>query len=1517
MRKTIQKKVHGTPLRTKVVVAIFLLFMLAVALAQVWGLPTYVNVTVFGYDNPDTVNSYGTNDTVTFAHTVGAGDDRLLVVAVGVTHNEPVNDVQWGEGGTAQAMSRAGYVAGTAGWRTELWYLVAPTVRSDSIFIDIGSSHAGGGHAALNFTNVLQTDPIAAVASNSAATGTEIINAITTTYDSSTVLTVNMSHGADTRPYSPSAGQVELYDTVYGVKNWDPATWGGYLECVSAGSHPCTLTASGSDDWAILSIEIRQAGALDLVDTCCSHTQGDTIDFGLVDTISARAIDWTLLNCGDSTIADTASISGHPYFTMTSDSIWSIASYEEAEITFTFTPTELGVVTATVLSGEDSCGGIVLKGEGIAYVAAPSSAYYLRPPYVGGGYRAGDDGFTGTHPDSAWATLDHAESQLEAGDTLMIMGGEYDNAQRMSCNFSVPGTAAHPIVLKAYGDAVARFTNTGSTGRGEKQYFLDNGNTNHFVLDGCSFLTGDSLYLVFVADVLNGIGAEQGVQYMFQWGTSTTFDTGLVIRGCEFDGSPVDELATFIDGNRSGFNSMFRFSRMTDVLIEKNYIHNVNRPTGCWHDSSSTEGMWGDQTDRDQGSGEGFFLDGSNRVIVRNNTFERMNHGIMGCDWDIAGGDTAFVHYMQIVNNKVEQRRGGYFYLYMGTHHVLVEGNIFTHAGQSASFKNPTAEGDCNPKAKGLQISGDYMTIRKNVFYTPENDGLALSSNRYSPTFGYSTRHNRIYNNTVYKSFVGWAFMINQRALGTPTAYSRHNRIFNNIFYDPDSLTLHGPNVPAVIYVYDYEQQDEDIDMIDPNVVSGLPYDTHFGWNYFANNLMGRDSTDTHRNSMSYDSMVAYAGPSVMDDHTITFSLDTLEARDPTGWRDNKVGSPDLAGPDPDAYGLFSGWWYPNAGSEAIDAGRRMTGDFVDDNGAYVEANAQAPPPYFSEYGITTYGWSDTLAWTGTAPDIGAYESPAAGEACCDVENMVFGGVPRSTTATDSFPIINCGDSTLVDSLDWDLDAAFVLASDSAYTILGGDTTWFTVEFTPTVAQAYLDTLDGGALECVDIIFSGTGTVGDTCCAIPFVLSFAYVDVATTATDSFYIANCGDSALIDSIDWDLLPVFVLASDSAFSITSGDTAWFAVEFTPLTPITYVDTLLTAQMHPECGNAYGGVIIAGLGQAGDTCCTVATLSFGAVTLDSTAVDSFSIINCGDSALVDSVDWASGPLYVLASDSSYSIAAGDTAWFTVEFTPVAAGGYPEIQDAGHAVCADLALYGWGRNPSQIVTIAGAVIWARGGLGSNPTAGVFGTVRATDGGAGESCSITDSDITTYRKATGQYVVWTSSEADSGHVRWDETGNTTWNYGEETGDDSTSHYVVVTGWTPDFVGYDLCLRTGTSDCYSEWSDALTVYTTCGDDTVTLTSESWDGFLNNRLRVDPLYKNKVMMRYKMTIPTPGDWVTSSWLGTYTITAKTWSFGTLAASATYTWEYNLQDPCSGEPTWVAVGTFTTNGSGEIE
>ena len=85
-----------------------------------------------------------------------------------------------------------------------------------------------------------------------------------------------------------------------------------------------------------------------------------------------------------------------------------------------------------------------------SYLEAFGDTYYVST--------TGNDGYSGTESDSAWNTLGYSVSQLTPGDTLIIMGGTWNNVtdtvsfggvdHSVTLHVNVSGTLADPIVIK-------------------------------------------------------------------------------------------------------------------------------------------------------------------------------------------------------------------------------------------------------------------------------------------------------------------------------------------------------------------------------------------------------------------------------------------------------------------------------------------------------------------------------------------------------------------------------------------------------------------------------------------------------------------------------------------------------------------------------------------------------------------------------------------------------------------------------------------------------------------------------------------------------------------------------------------------------------------------------------------------------------------------------------------------------------------------------------------------------------
>lgn len=124
---------------------------------------------------PSSSTAPSTN-TRTFAHTVGSGNDRLLIV----------HAVQWNSGvGTVSSVTYNGValtqISGAAitfstNFRSEGWYLIAPDVGTFNVVVTWSASQTMVSATALNYTGVHQSNPFGTAATNSGNSTTPTVD---------------------------------------------------------------------------------------------------------------------------------------------------------------------------------------------------------------------------------------------------------------------------------------------------------------------------------------------------------------------------------------------------------------------------------------------------------------------------------------------------------------------------------------------------------------------------------------------------------------------------------------------------------------------------------------------------------------------------------------------------------------------------------------------------------------------------------------------------------------------------------------------------------------------------------------------------------------------------------------------------------------------------------------------------------------------------------------------------------------------------------------------------------------------------------------------------------------------------------------------------------------------------------------------------------------------------------------------------------------------------------------------
>ena len=315
----------------------------------------------------------------------------------------------------------------------------------------------------------------------------------------------------------------------------------------------------------------------------------------------------------------------------------------------------------------------------------------------------------------AWATLQHAEGVLVAGDTLFVEGGTYSSAQQWyNSSSSAGGTTLRPIVIKAYGDAIANFTMSGTTDMGNSFFaWIWYCTKDHIVIDGESHLhPSKTRYFVFTGSCYRMFWTEPNIGRRI---------SGIVVRGCEFDGRLSDTHGS----------TMVAIADCDSFVIDNCYIHHA------WH---ATGSPGGDGTDGYEETGDNVTIRSCSYGKITNNTLNFGNHFLMMITPRWQDGEYTTCKYITISGNTFDNGWGGGVGLTQGSSYCLVENNYFTNCGCTCrnSYSKPS-----------LELAGSYNTVRRNVIYNPCSQGLRVEAQYDCGTCPIDNR-NYIYNNTIF-----------------------------------------------------------------------------------------------------------------------------------------------------------------------------------------------------------------------------------------------------------------------------------------------------------------------------------------------------------------------------------------------------------------------------------------------------------------------------------------------------------------------------------------------------------------------------------------------------------------------------------------------------------------------------------------------------------------------------------------------------------------------------------------------
>ena len=275
--------------------------------------------------------------------------------------------------------------------------------------------------------------------------------------------------------------------------------------------------------------------------------------------------------------------------------------------------------------------------------------------------------------------------------------------------------------------------------------------------------------------------------------------------------------------------------------------------------------------------------------------------------------------------------------------------------------------------------------------------------------------------------------------------------------------------------------------------------------------------------------------------------------------------------------------------------------------------------------------------------------------------SLSFGSVTVGSNKTLSETLTNSGGSSLTISAASVTGAGFTISGLALpLTLTAGQSTTFSVKFAPTAAgtvSGNVTITSNGANPTLNIPVSGTGVTPGTLSANPTSLSFGSVQVGNTASLSETLTNTGGTAVTISQ--------ANVTGAGFSITgltlpttlnAAQSVTFTVKFAPTSAGAVTGNLAILS---DASNSTLNIALSGTGAAaGQLSVSPGTLSFGNVVIGVGLPLPGSLTATGASVTVTSGSSNSSEFVLSGITFPKTIAAGQSASFTVTFTPNASG-------------------------------------------------------------------------------------------------------------------------------------------------------------------------------------------------------------------------------------------------------------------
>jgi hypothetical protein len=292
-----------------------------------------------------------------------------------------------------------------------------------------------------------------------------------------------------------------------------------------------------------------------------------------------------------------------------------------------------------------------------------------------------------------------------------------------------------------------------------------------------------------------------------------------------------------------------------------------------------------------------------------------------------------------------------------------------------------------------------------------------------------------------------------------------------------------------------------------------------------------------------------------------------------------------------------------------------------------------------------------SLSGTGTTP----------GQLTANPTSLNFANVQVGSSQTQSATLTNSGGSSLTVSQVTLTGSIFSLSGLTLPLTLGaGQSVTFSVVFAPQSAGAFSGNVaftSDGSNPTLNLPLSGAGMTQGTLTSNPTSLAFGNVQVGNSASLSETLKNTGGSLVTITQASSSVAAFSISGlNLPLTLTANQSVTFTATFAPTSASAASGNLSVAS---NASNPTLTIALSGTGTAAGTFAVSPTsLSFGNVVVGSSSALSGTLTASGPSVTVSSASLNSSEFVLSGISLPATLTAGQSAPFTVTFTPQASG-------------------------------------------------------------------------------------------------------------------------------------------------------------------------------------------------------------------------------------------------------------------